>query len=98
MSTGGFEKRTRTADIRELISHLGRDRADVAGHDIGAMVVFSRTAPDAVRRLALLDAPRAGLPRPAPAARGAGYAVNPGDEPVAPKHLAPKHLWWFAFK
>lgn len=82
---GGYDKKTMAADIAALARHLGHQRVDVVGSDIGAMVAFSLAAnhPDLVRRVALLDVahPEAGL-----------Y-----DLPLLPQPGAKFHLWWFAF-
>lgn len=92
---GGYDKKTMAVDIRELIRHLGHEKADLVGHDIGAMVAYSLAAnhPEVVGRLALLDVthPHEGfgqlvlLPRP-------GQKVNPDDPPGGPRYR-----WWFAF-
>ncbi len=46
-------------DVRELIAERGEARADVAGHDWGAMVAWGAAAyhPEVVRRLAILNVP-----------------------------------------
>jgi pimeloyl-ACP methyl ester carboxylesterase len=46
-------------DIYALASQRGSNKVNIAGHDIGAMVGFAFAAnyPDAIRKLALLDAP-----------------------------------------
>lgn len=82
---GGYDKKTMAKDIHELIRHLGYDRVDIAGHDIGAMVAFSFAAnhPAATRKLAVLD-----VPHPDEELYGLTLLPRPGD---------PFFLWWFAF-
>ncbi len=52
-----YSKRTMAADMRALMRALGFERFDVLAHDRGARVAhrLALDAPDAVRRLALLD-------------------------------------------
>lgn len=59
----GYDKKTAAADIRELVKSLGYERIDLVGHDIGLMVAYAYAAqyPDAVERLALLEAPIPGV-------------------------------------
>jgi haloacetate dehalogenase len=54
----GYSKRAMAGDIRRLMTSLGHDRFAVAGHDRGAYVAFrlAMDHPDAVTRLAVLDA------------------------------------------
>lgn len=61
---GGYDKRTMAEDIHALVVGLDLDGVHLAGHDIGLMVAYAYAAqhPDAVRRLALLDAPLPGIP------------------------------------
>ncbi|MBP2478881.1 pimeloyl-ACP methyl ester carboxylesterase [Crossiella equi] len=81
----GYDKKTMARDVHELLRHLDIGRADVAGHDIGAMVAHSLAAnhPESVRRLVLLDVP------------------HPDESmyqfPLVPRPGAPIHKWWFAF-
>jgi len=53
----GYDKRTMARDVRELMRHLGVDRAAVVGHDRGARVAtrFAKDFPDAVARLVVMD-------------------------------------------
>ena len=37
---GGYDKWTQAGDIRAVLDKLGIDRADIVGHDIGAMVAM----------------------------------------------------------
>jgi pimeloyl-ACP methyl ester carboxylesterase len=37
----GYEKKTLATDIREVMDHLGIDRAHIIGHDIGARVAYA---------------------------------------------------------
>ncbi|MGH2909763.1 MAG: alpha/beta fold hydrolase [Solirubrobacteraceae bacterium] len=54
-----YALRRLAADVAELIAERGEARADVAGHDWGAMVAWGVAAlhPDSVRRLAILNVP-----------------------------------------
>ena len=53
-----YSKRAMARDVRALMRALGHERFAVAGHDRGAYVAFrlAMDAPDAVSRLAVLDA------------------------------------------
>jgi pimeloyl-ACP methyl ester carboxylesterase len=55
----GYDKQNMAKDIYELVRHLGYDKVDIAGHDIGAMVAFAYAAqfPQATLKLAMLDVP-----------------------------------------
>jgi len=55
----GYDKKTMAKDIYELVRHLGYDKVDIAGHDIGAMVAFAYAAqfPPATLKLAIMDVP-----------------------------------------
>lgn len=80
----GYDKKTAAADIYALVRQLGYRKADIAGHDIGAMVAFSFAVnhPDATRTVSLLNVTH-------PDARL--YEL-----PMIPQPGAP-NLWWFAF-
>ncbi|MFK3979773.1 alpha/beta fold hydrolase [Micromonospora sp. NPDC050397] len=80
----GYDKKTMARDVAELVRHLGYDRVDIAGSDIGAMVAFSFAAnhPEVVNRVAILDVPH-------PDTFFNSFAMLP--QPGQP------HLWWFAF-
>ncbi|GAA2781978.1 alpha/beta fold hydrolase [Crossiella cryophila] len=81
----GYDKKTMAKDIHELLRHLGIEQADVAGHDIGAMVAHSFAAnhPETARRIALIDVP---------------HPDDSLDEiPMLPPHPDRVHPWWFAF-
>lgn len=60
--TGGYDKKTMAADLRELAGQLGYDRIAVVGHDIGLMVAYSFAAqfPDLSSKLVVIDAPLPG--------------------------------------
>lgn len=83
---GGFDKKTMARDIYELARHLGHDRAYVAGHDIGSMVVFSLAAnhPDLAIKVAMLA-----VAHPDPAMYSIPMLPPPGSQFG--------YLWWFAF-
>ena len=55
----GYDKKTMAKDIFELARHLGYEKVNIAGHDIGSMVAFSFAAnyPETTLKLALLDVP-----------------------------------------
>jgi pimeloyl-ACP methyl ester carboxylesterase len=55
----GYDKKTMAKDIYELVRHLGYDKVDIAGHDIGSMVAFAYAAqfPQATLKLAMMDVP-----------------------------------------
>jgi pimeloyl-ACP methyl ester carboxylesterase len=54
----GYDKKTMAQDVHALVRSLGLEKAGIAGHDIGLMVAYAYAAqyPDAVTRIALLDA------------------------------------------
>jgi pimeloyl-ACP methyl ester carboxylesterase len=58
----GYDKRTMATDLRELVRHLGFERAAIVGHDIGLMVAYSYAAqfPEATSKLVAVDAPLPG--------------------------------------
>jgi len=91
--TGGYDKKSMAKDISELIRQLGYEKADVVGHDIGAMVAFSLAAnhPEQVRKLVMLDVahPSAGYLK-IPMLPEAGTFNEKIDENNP-------YLWWFAF-
>jgi pimeloyl-ACP methyl ester carboxylesterase len=60
---GGYDKRSQAADIRQVVTSLGQDRAAVVGHDIGTMVAYAYAVryPDSVSRLVVMDAPVPGI-------------------------------------
>ncbi|MFG2062813.1 alpha/beta fold hydrolase [Micromonospora sp. NPDC048871] len=82
---GGYDKKTMAADIAALAAHLGYDKVNVAGHDMGAMVAFSLAAnsPQVVDKIALLD-----VAHPDPSYYEFRALPVPG---------MPFHPWWFAF-
>ena len=61
---GGYDKWTQAGDIRAVLDKLGIDRADIVGHDIGAMVAYAYAAryPDKTSRLVVMDSPVPGIP------------------------------------
>ncbi|PZX93274.1 alpha/beta hydrolase [Flavobacterium aquariorum] len=54
----GYDKKTMASDIHELVKKLGYEKINLAGHDIGLMVVYAYAAqyPNEVKKLALMDA------------------------------------------
>jgi pimeloyl-ACP methyl ester carboxylesterase len=91
---GGYDKKTMAGDVLGLLRHLGFDRADIVGHDIGAQVAFSYAAnfPQATRRLVMLDVPH-------PDAKLATWPLLPGVGTFGDKVGDGSHAfaWWFAF-
>ena len=61
--TTGYDKKTMSADIHELVKGLGYEQINLVGHDIGLMVAYSYAAqyPNEVEKLALLEAPIPGI-------------------------------------
>jgi pimeloyl-ACP methyl ester carboxylesterase len=55
---GGYDKKTMAKDLHELMKKLGYQHIDIAGHDIGLMVVYAYAAqfPADVTKIALMDA------------------------------------------
>ncbi|NCD72114.1 alpha/beta fold hydrolase [Mucilaginibacter agri] len=54
----GYDKKTMASDIHALVQKLGFKKVDIAGHDIGLMVVYAYAAQyqSEVNKVALLDA------------------------------------------
>ncbi|MGW3494827.1 alpha/beta fold hydrolase [Streptomyces sp. NPDC001020] len=90
----GYDKKTMAQDIYELTRHLGHEKVDIAGHDIGAMVAQSLAAnhPQAVNKLALLD-----VHHPDETMYGLTLLPQP-DQHVDGDFTAGSrtYLWWFA--
>jgi pimeloyl-ACP methyl ester carboxylesterase len=78
----GYDKKTMARDILELVRHLGYPKANIAGHDIGAMVAVSYAInhPEAVTKLAIME-----VAHPDPSLY---------DLKLLPHNGAP-NLWWF---
>ena len=55
---GGYDKKTMSTDIHELVKQLGYKNINLVGHDIGLMVAYAYAAQfgDEVKKMALLDA------------------------------------------
>lgn len=55
---GGYDKKNMAKDIHELVKKLGYNSVNLAGHDIGLMVVYAYAAQygSEVKKLALMDA------------------------------------------
>ena len=90
---GGYDKKTMAEDVSQLLIKLGYEKADIVGHDIGAMVAFSLAAnhPNQVQRLVMLDVahPSSGyLTLPLLPAKGMFGEKIDGEHP---------YYWWFAF-
>jgi pimeloyl-ACP methyl ester carboxylesterase len=60
----GYDKKTMAADILALMDELGIERANIVGHDIGAMVAFAfaQQFPERSGSITLIDAPMPGTP------------------------------------
>lgn len=54
----GYDKKTMAKDIHGLVTQLGYENINLAGHDIGLMVAYAYAAqyPNEVKKLALMDA------------------------------------------
>lgn len=91
---GGYDKKTMSEDIFQLVRGLGLQKVDIAGHDIGAMTAFSFAAnhPDATIKLALLDVPH-------PDESWYEFPMLPKEGQFGDKIDAdhPPYPWWFAF-
>jgi pimeloyl-ACP methyl ester carboxylesterase len=76
---GGYDKKTMATDIYALVKKLGYDKINLAGHDIGLMVVYAYAAqyPSEVKKLAFLD------------------ALIPGIEPSWSEYWAKAWWWGF---
>jgi len=89
----GYDKKNMAKDIYELIRHLGYEKANIVGHDIGSMVAYSFAAnyPQATQKLVLMDVPPAddGLLK-WPLLPEHGTFGDKIDENHA-------YAWWFAF-
>src|SRR5882724_3248696 len=55
---GGYDKKTMAVDLHELMTKLGYQHIDIAGHDIGMIVAYAYAAqfPDDVKKIAFMDA------------------------------------------
>ena len=90
----GYDKKNMARDIYELVRHLGLDKVNVAGHDIGSMVAFSFAAnhPEATLKVALLD-----VPHPDPLFSELRMLPEPGKFGAKIDGEHPGYPWWFAF-
>jgi pimeloyl-ACP methyl ester carboxylesterase len=82
----GYSKKSMAGDIKELIHHLGYDKANLAGHGIGAMIAFACAAnhQEAVEKVAILNTTH--------------IDDSYYDFPMVPRPGdAPPHRWWLAF-
>jgi pimeloyl-ACP methyl ester carboxylesterase len=90
----GYDKKTMAQDIFELMRHLGYDKINIAGHDIGSMTSFSFAAnhPEATLKLAMLD-----VPHPDEFFSEIRMLPQQGKfgEKIDDEH--PVYVWWFAF-
>jgi pimeloyl-ACP methyl ester carboxylesterase len=82
----GYEKQSMAKDIYELVRHLGFEKANIAGHGIGAMVAYAYAAkhPDATQKLAILNTTHIDE---------SYYEFTIMPRPTDP----PPHRWWLAF-
>lgn len=90
---GGYDKKNMAKDIRELLRHLGHDKALVVGHDIGAQVAFSFAAnyPESTRKLVMLDVPH-------PDESLLSWPMLPAHGTFTDKiDERYPYVWWFAF-
>ncbi|BAV06918.1 Pimeloyl-ACP methyl ester carboxylesterase [Filimonas lacunae] len=89
----GYDKKTVSNDVYELLKQLGYEKAYVAGHDIGAQVAFSLAAnhPGMVEKLVMIDVPH---PDETFAAMPMLPALGTPTDKLDP---ARPYVWWFAF-
>src|SRR6202011_926125 len=93
-SQDGYDKKTMAKDIYALVSQRGFKKVNIVGHDIGSMVGFAFAAnyPDAIQKLALLDAPH---PNESTMKRPMFPEVGKFGTKIDEDH--PMYPWWFAF-
>lgn len=89
----GYDKKTMATDILELVNHLGLQKVNLMGHDIGGMVAmsFAFNYPDCTEKLIILDGshPNEGiLQMPLIPAPGTFNNKMNGNMPYA---------WWMGF-
>ena len=91
---GGYDKKTMSKDVYALVRHLGYDKVNMAGHDIGAMVAFSFAAnyPQATRKLAIMD-----VPHPDDFFMALPLLPQVGKFGAKIDASHPGYPWWFAF-
>ncbi|GAB7542958.1 alpha/beta fold hydrolase [Cupriavidus sp. 8B] len=89
----GYDKKTMSKDIHELVQSLGYDKASVAGHDIGSAVAFAyaENYPQATDKLVMME-----LPHPDDSLMS--FPLLPAQGAFGDKlGTARPYLWWFAF-
>ena len=89
----GYDKKTMAKDVYHLVKHLGFEKVNLIGHDIGGMVAmsFAFNYPEAVDKLILMDGahPTKGmLQMPLIPAKGAFTDKMDVNMP---------YVWWMAF-
>ena len=89
----GYDKRTMAKDIHELVKHLGFEKVNLLGHDIGGMVAmsFAFNYPEALDKLIVMDGahPTEGmLQMPMIPAKGTFTDKMDTNAP---------YVWWMAF-
>jgi pimeloyl-ACP methyl ester carboxylesterase len=91
----GYDKKTMAKDIYELVRHLGYDKVDIAGHDIGAMVAFAYAAqfPQATLKLAMMD-----VPHPDDGWMKIPMLPQVGKFGTKIDDMHPAYPWFFAFQ
>lgn len=90
---GGYDKKTMAGDIYGLVRSLGYEKANIAGHDIGAMVAYAYAAnyPQGTIKLALID-----TPHPAEGWKGLPMIPPKGSFGAKVDDAHPVWPWWFA--
>ena len=88
----GYDKKTMAQDIFELVKHLGYDKVNIAGHDIGAQVAFSfaMNHAEATTKLIILDTPH-------PNAGMYYIPMIPAGNNSLMNEQPQGHMWWMAF-
>jgi pimeloyl-ACP methyl ester carboxylesterase len=83
---GGYDKKTMAEDVYQLARHLGYQRVNVAGHDLGSIVAFgfAATHPETAIRIAMLD-----VAYPDESWYQLSLIPRPGQQD--------HHPWWMAF-
>jgi len=91
----GYDKKTMARDIYSLVRHLGYERVNIAGHDVGSMVAFAYAAnyPQSTRKVAIMDVPH---PDDSWMKMPMLPEVGKFGEKIDAAH--PAYPWWFAFQ
>jgi pimeloyl-ACP methyl ester carboxylesterase len=89
----GYDKKTMAKDVYELVRHLGFDKVNLLGHDIGGMVAmsFAFNYPEAIDKLIVMDGahPTEGMLQ-MPLIPAKGTFIDKMDVNMP-------YVWWMAF-